>query len=96
MRGQGIEPALHDFVKHPLNAKTLGALLKQAGVKPTAALRRRDKAFKELGFDAKAPSDAQALKAMATHPGLIQRPIVVAGTKAAVVTKPDQLDSVGL
>ncbi len=90
MRGQGIEPTLHDVAKDPLSAQILGALLKKAGVKPSAALRKRDKAYKALGFDQKPPTDAQALKAMAKHPGLIQRPIVVVGSKAAIATTPDQ------
>lgn len=90
VRKAGGDTALHDFMKEPLSEKELAALLKKAGVKPSAALRKRDKMFKELGFDTKTPTDAQALKAMAKHPGLILRPIVVAGRTAAVAPKPDE------
>ena len=89
VRDQGKDVIEHDIIKEPLSQARLKALLKQAGVKPVEALRKRDKMFKGLSFDTKPPTDAAALKAMAEHPGLIQRPIVVTGKKAAILTKAD-------
>lgn len=93
MRGQGIEPILHDVTKQRPSAKELRALITLAKGKPSHVLRKRDKAYKALGFDKKPPTDAEALTAMAAHPGLIPRPIVVAGNRAAIVTNPEMLKS---
>ena len=61
----------------------MAGLLKKAGIKPFAALRRGEAAFKELALTAETP-DADVIRAMIDHPGLLQRPIVEVGDRAVM------------
>ena len=54
------------------------------GKEPSELLRKRDKMYKELGFDNNKKTDAQIIKLMVKYPGLILRPIVITKNKAFV------------
>lgn len=77
--------------KTPPSAAELGALVRALGVKPRDLLRTKDAAYEELGLAKGRHSDAQLLELMAAHPGLIQRPIVVRGSRAVVARPLDKL-----
>ena len=74
-----------------LDEAKLRDLLKRAGVRPADVLRKRDRHFKELGLDKKLPPDDELIRLMVKHPGLIQRPIVVAGKGVWFRPKPEQV-----
>lgn len=46
-------------------------------------LRTKEKQFGELGFDASTPED-NIIAAIVANPGLLNRPIVVAGDRAVI------------
>jgi arsenate reductase len=50
-------------------------------------LRSKDPAYDRLDLGSEHKSEAELIAAMAAHPGLIQRPIVVKG-RHAVVARP--------
>ena len=52
-------------------------------------MRRKEPEFKALGLDAPGTGEEAILDAMATHPKLIERPIVVAGRKARLGRPPE-------
>ena len=58
-------------------------MLTKLGVGPKEVLRKRDRAFKELGLTGTEP-DAELIRHMAAHPTLLQRPIGVLGDRAVV------------
>jgi arsenate reductase (glutaredoxin) len=58
-------------------------VLGKLGVGPKAVLRKRDKAYKELGLTG-AESDDVLIGHMAKHPTLLQRPIGILGDKAVI------------
>ena len=72
-----------DLTKAALTAAEIGALCKKLGVSPREILRSKDPAYAEHIGSAKL-TDAQLLKLMAENPGLIQRPIIVKGSKAVI------------
>jgi len=76
-----------DYFVEALSRDGLARLLRKAGLAPRDALRKRDRAFKELGLDDPAVSDEGILDALARHPGLLQRPIVERG-EPAVLARP--------
>jgi arsenate reductase len=53
-------------------------------------LRRKDKAFRELGLSGE-EDDATLVALMAEHPTLLQRPIGVLGDRAVVGRPPERL-----
>lgn len=79
-----------DIFKEPLDAATLEALLRKLGVPARALLRSKDPAYDELDLGAEHKTEAELIAAMAAHPGLIQRPIVVKGRRAVVARPVDK------
>lgn len=83
LRSNGVEPEIVLYLKTPPTRAELAALIGAAGIPVREAVRRRESLYSELGLaDA---SDDQLLDAMAQHPILIERPLVVTdkGTRLA-------------
>ena len=73
-----------DFFKDPLSETELKKIIKMTGKRPSELLRKRDKVFKELDLGNSKKSDAQLIKLMTKHPGLIMRPIIITGNGAFI------------
>ena len=81
LRGAGIEPQIIEYMKNPPTRTELTALAKQmGGARPL--LREKEKQADELGL--KQADDEAILDAIAAHPILLNRPVVVSpkGVKA--------------
>jgi arsenate reductase len=85
----GAEVEVVEYLKDPPDAATLRQLLTLLGMTPRALLRKGEDAYRELGLDDPALGDEALVAAMAAHPKLIERPIVVAGGKAALGRPPE-------
>ena len=83
----GIKPRVVEYLKTPPDAATLKQLLKQLGLTPRQLLRKKEAA--EAGLDDPKLSDDQLIKGMVANPIVIERPIVVSGTKAALGRPPE-------
>lgn len=77
IRQSGEEPQVIEYLKTPPSRQTLTKLLDAMGMKPRDILREKGTPYGELGLDDRALSDEELLDAMAAHPILINRPIVV-------------------
>ena len=79
------------YLNDPLSASDIKVLLKKLGFSDARQLIRRGEAiYKELNL--KAESDQNALiEAMAAHPKLIERPIVVKGNHAILGRPPENV-----
>jgi len=91
IRSRGIEPEIVLYLEDPPDARTLKALLKKLGMKPWDLLRRKEAIFKELKLAEKQDNPAALIRAMAQHPVLIERPIVVRGAQAALGRPPENV-----
>jgi len=89
LKEAGIEPKIVEYLKDPPSQTKLTGLLKMAGLKPRALLRKKEKLYKELGLDGPGTTDAKALDAMIANPILIERPIVVVD-EAAILCRPPE------
>lgn len=89
LRERGIEPEVVEYLKTPPDAAALRALLAMLGLAPRELMRRNEAAYKENGLDDPALGDDALLAAMAASPILIERPIVVAGARAALGRPPE-------
>ena len=90
LREHGIEPNVVDYIATPLTAPELSELVAHLGVPVRDLLRSKEAQFKELGLDNAAVSDVQLIQAVAAHPVLLNRPIVVT-PKGAKLCRPPEL-----
>lgn len=88
---RGITPTVVDYLKSPPDAKTLKQVLKALGLGARELLRKDETEYAELGLDDPALGEAELIAAMCAHPRLIQRPIVIVGTRAVVARPPERL-----
>lgn len=77
LREHGIEPRIVEYLKTPPSRAELKRLIKEMGTHPRDVLRWKEPLAKELKLDKDESSDDELLDAMAAHPILINRPIVV-------------------
>ena len=81
-----------DFFKEPLTETELKKIIKMSGKKPVEFLRKRDKMYKELDLKNSKKTDAQLIKLMVKHTGLILRPIIIIDGKKVLVGKIQKSD----
>ena len=79
-----------EYLKEPLSRAELASLRKKLGSSPTQWIRKGEAAYKEAGLGPNS-SEAQLLEAMARHPILMERPIVVRGSRAVVGRPPERV-----
>lgn len=77
MRDAGHEPTVVEYLKTPLDADGIKALLKKLGATARDVLRRRGTPYDDLALDDPKWSEDELIGFMAAHPILVERPIVV-------------------
>ena len=86
---QGIEPVVIEYLKTPPTAEDLDAILVKLAIEPRALLRKNEDAYKSLALAETSLDRAALIKAMVDHPVLIERPIVVTDSQAAIGRPPE-------
>lgn len=81
---KGVDFEVREYLKTPLTKAELADLAKKLGVKPREMLRTKEDAYKARKLDRPDATDDQILSAMAEEPVLLERPIVVKGSKAVI------------
>ncbi len=87
----GIDPEIILYLETPPSAETLTNVLQKLGITPRQLLRKGEDAYKENNLSDTSLSDQQLIDAMVAHPKLIERPIVINGSKAALGRPPEQV-----
>jgi arsenate reductase len=87
----GIDPEIILYLETPPSAETLTDVLQKLGITPRQLLRKGEDAYKENNLSDTSLSDQQLIDAMVAHPKLIERPIVINGSKAALGRPPEQV-----
>ncbi|WP_300974379.1 arsenate reductase (glutaredoxin) [Sphingomonas sp. LHG3406-1] len=82
LREHGIEPRVIEYLKTPPTRDEVRDLARMAGVPLRDLLREKGTPFAELGLGDPAKDDDALLDAVAKHPILLNRPIVVVGDRA--------------
>jgi arsenate reductase len=77
IRHAGLEPTVVEYLKTPLDQERLRALAAATGEPVRSLLRSKEAQATELGLNDPAVSDELLLDAMAAHPILMNRPVVV-------------------
>lgn len=89
---KGVTPEIIEYLDNPPNQSRLKEIVAGLGVSPKDIIRKKE--AKEEGVDINALSDAALIKAMAEHPRIIERPIVVSGKKVAMGRPPENVLSI--
>ncbi|MBS0549118.1 MAG: arsenate reductase (glutaredoxin) [Proteobacteria bacterium] len=89
LQSKGIEPTIREYLKQPPSKSEVEALIAQVGGDPRELIRDGEAEFKELKMKKADLGKADIAKAIAAHPILLQRPVVVSGKKAAIGRPPE-------
>ncbi len=81
-----------NYYIEPFTKEKLSELLSKMGMSPGELLRKRDKAYKELGFKEKNYSEEEILDYLVANPDLVERPIVEKGDKAVLARPVEKIN----
>ena len=87
---RGIAFSYRDYRSQPLTEDELRWLFDSLQMRPRDLLRRRDRAFRELGLSGDEDNNT-LISFMHERPTLLERPIGIAGGKAVVGRPPERL-----
>lgn len=88
---KGIKPEVVLYMEKPLSAAQLEEVIQQLGITARELLRRGEDEYRELNLAEPAMTDAQLIDAMVNHPKLIERPIVIKGSRAVLGRPPENV-----
>ncbi|MDU9403708.1 arsenate reductase (glutaredoxin) [Pseudomonas sp. zfem004] len=91
LEARGLSPTVVRYLETPPDAATLKQLLGLLGIGARQLLRSGEDEYKALDLANPALTDAQLIEAMVQHPKLIERPILVAGSKAVIGRPPEKV-----
>lgn len=89
LSARGFSPRIVNYLETPLSAAELELLLGMLRLEPRELMRRDEDEYSALGLADPKLTRRQLVGAIAAHPRLMQRPIVVAGAKAAIGRPPE-------
>ena len=92
LRDKGGEPTIIEYLKTPYTAAQLKKILGQLKMPAKGLVRKKEAAA--AGVDPETLSEDALIEAMARNPIIVERPIVVAGAKAALGRPPEAVLSV--
>ena len=88
IKSRGLKPEVVEYLKNPPSAQEIREIVKMLGISPFELVRQKENVFIE-NYKGKNFSDAEWIVILAQNPKLIERPIVVSGSKA-VIGRPPQ------
>lgn len=89
LKEKGLNPDIREYLKVPLSKSELKEILSLLGLAPKQITRCKEKDFKELKINLE--DDEAVIAALANHPKLIERPIVVVDQKAVLGRPPENI-----
>ena len=91
IRDRGVEPTIVEYLKTPPSQSEIEGALAKLGLEPHALIRNKESVYKELGLGNDSLDSATLLSAMAKHPVLIERPVVIRGERAVLGRPPENV-----
>ena len=80
---QGIEAEMVKYLDTPPSKEEIKEVLKMLGIPARELMRTKEDIYKELGLK-EVEDEEKLIEAMAEHPKLIERPVVIKDGKAAI------------
>lgn len=91
LQGHGLSPSIVLYLETPPDAAQLRELLSKLGIGARQLLRSGEDDYKTLNLADPSLDDDALIAAMAAHPKLIERPILVAGDRAVIGRPPQNI-----
>lgn len=91
LEARGLAPTVVRYLETPPSAAELRELLAKLGMNARQLLRTGEEEYQTLGLADTSLSEDQLIEAMAAHPRLIERPILIVGDKAVVGRPPEKV-----
>ncbi|SMO83603.1 arsenate reductase [Saccharicrinis carchari] len=90
---KGITPIIVKYLNTPLNRQELRQLIQKLGMRPLDLIRKNEDFYKKE-IKNKDFSEEELIGAMENNPKLIERPIVINGSRAVVGRPTEKIDEV--
>lgn len=94
LQERGIDPEIVLYLENPPDASELQTILGQLGLSARDLMRKGEAEYREQGLADDSLTQQQLITAMAAHPRLIERPIVLANGRAAIGRPPESVLSI--
>lgn len=91
LQKNGIDPTQRLYLQDPPDAETLKAVLKALGIPARELLRTGESVYTDLNLGDETLSEDALIDAMVGSPILIERPIVVHGSRAILGRPPENV-----
>ena len=88
---KGIVPKVRLYLEDPLSEKELQTVLKKLHMEAKNLLRTKEQEYKDQVERYGRPNNSQAIEWMVKFPKLMERPIVINGSKAALGRPPENV-----
>jgi arsenate reductase (glutaredoxin) len=90
LRERGIEPRIVEYLKTPLTAAELRSIVGKLGIAAAQLVRKGEDIYKS-NYAGRTLADSEWIDAMTKHPILIERPIVLKGSRAVLGRPPENV-----
>lgn len=91
LQAHGLSPQVREYLKTPPSLAELRQLCVQLGLPARELLRSGEEEYAQLDLGRPELSEDALLRAMAEHPRLLQRPILVRGGRAVIGRPPERV-----
>lgn len=91
LEARGLTPTIVRYLETPPSASQLQDLLSKLGLNARQLLRSGEDEYQALGLADLGLSEEQLIAAMAAHPKLIERPILVVDDQAVIGRPPEKV-----
>jgi arsenate reductase len=91
LEARGLTPTIVRYLDTPPSAAEIKALLAKLGISARQLLRTGEDDYKALNLAHSSLDETALIAAMASHPKLIERPILIAGDKAVIGRPPEKV-----
>ena len=92
LEGRGLKPRIVRYLENPPTAAELVEIVRKLGIRPEQLVRTGEDVYKAK-FAGRTLGDEEWIAAMVENPVLIERPIVVSGTRAVIGRPPEQVSA---
>lgn len=91
IQNYGLDPEIVLYLETPPSRKEIKEVLRKLGIKASELVRKEEKLFKET-YRNKEVTEEEWIRILADNPKLIQRPIVIKGSKAIIGRPPERVE----
>lgn len=91
LQEQGLQPEIRLYLEDAPDAAELRSILQKLGIRARELMRKGEAEYREQGLADETLTEEELISAMVRTPKLIERPIVLAGGRAAIGRPPESV-----